>query len=55
MSADLTRIMAKSRNYDELLHVWKSWRDVAGKPVRDKYSRFIQLSNEAANRNGKHS
>jgi hypothetical protein len=49
---ELTRILAKSRDYDELLHVWKSWRDRTGKPMRSKYMRFVELTNEAARLNG---
>lgn len=49
---ELTRILAKSRDYDELLHVWKAWRDKTGKPLRAKYLRYVQLSNEAAKLNG---
>lgn len=51
---DLQRILTKSRDYDELVHVWKTWRDAAGKPIRDKYLRFVNLSNEAATLNGKY-
>lgn len=51
--ADIQRILTKSRDYNELTHVWKAWRDAAGKPIREKYLRFVNLSNEAARLNGK--
>lgn len=49
---DLQKIMAESRDYDELLFVWKGWRDSAGKVIRDKYKRYVQLANKAATLNG---
>ncbi|GFY40189.1 angiotensin-converting enzyme [Trichonephila inaurata madagascariensis] len=52
LEPDVQRILTKSRNYEELTHVWKAWRDAAGKPVREKYLRFVNLSNEAARLNG---
>ncbi|XP_035222390.1 uncharacterized protein LOC118195242 [Stegodyphus dumicola] len=52
LEPDLTRILTKSRDYDELTHVWKAWRDAAGKPIREKFLRFVNLSNEAARLNG---
>ncbi|XP_055929558.1 inactive angiotensin-converting enzyme-related protein-like [Argiope bruennichi] len=52
LEPDIQRILTKSRDYDELAHVWKAWRDAAGKPIREKYLRFVNLSNEAARLNG---
>ena len=45
--ADLTRLMAESRDYDELLMAWKSWRDVTGPHMKAGYEQFVALSNEA--------
>lgn len=45
--------MRESRNEEELRHVWTQWHDKAGKPIKDKYKRFIELDNEAASLNGK--
>ncbi|XP_077108784.1 angiotensin-converting enzyme isoform X2 [Ranitomeya variabilis] len=52
LDPDLTEIMAKSRDYDELLFAWKGWRDVSGKLMRGKYTRYVELGNEAATLNG---
>ncbi|KAL1430140.1 hypothetical protein MTO96_002399 [Rhipicephalus appendiculatus] len=41
-----------SRNYDELLHVWNEWRKVSGKPLKEKFLRYVQLENKAAKLNG---
>ena len=40
-------IMAKSRNYDELLDVWTGWHAV-GKPMRQMFARYVELGNEGA-------
>jgi peptidyl-dipeptidase A len=43
----LTRIMAESRDYDELLDAWTGWR-LAARPMRADYRRFVELANEGA-------
>jgi peptidyl-dipeptidase A len=43
----VTKIMAESRNYDELLDVWKGWRTISP-PMRPRYERFVQLANQGA-------
>ena len=43
--------MRKSRNYDELEWAWQQWREQSGKNMREVYSRFVELSNEAARMN----
>ncbi|MGZ4875001.1 MAG: M2 family metallopeptidase [Candidatus Angelobacter sp.] len=44
---DLSRIMASSTNPDELLDAWVGWHKISV-PMKDKYSRFVQLSNKGA-------
>ncbi|HSJ15920.1 MAG TPA: M2 family metallopeptidase [Longimicrobiales bacterium] len=44
---DLSAIIARSRNPDSLLMAWRGWRTVAP-PMRDEYTRFVQLGNEGA-------
>lgn len=51
-NAEITEIMATSRDYDELTHVWKAWRDASGKLMRDKYIEFYGYINKAAELNG---
>ncbi|XP_042865638.1 angiotensin-converting enzyme-like [Penaeus japonicus] len=48
----LVQLMATSRDPDELRYLWRAWRDAAGRPLREKYTRFVELSNEAARLNG---
>jgi peptidyl-dipeptidase A len=44
---DLSRIMANSTNPDELLDAWVGWHKISV-PMREKYARFVQLSNKGA-------
>jgi peptidyl-dipeptidase A len=44
---ELSEVLAKSRNYDELVEAWKGWHDV-GAPMREPYRRFVELANEGA-------
>uniref|UniRef100_F6S8L7 Angiotensin-converting enzyme n=1 Tax=Ornithorhynchus anatinus TaxID=9258 RepID=F6S8L7_ORNAN len=52
LEPDLTELMATSQNYEELLWAWQGWREAAGKPVRQKFERYVELSNKAARLNG---
>jgi peptidyl-dipeptidase A len=44
---DLEERMAKSRDPKEITAMWVGWHKV-GAPMRDRYSRFVQLSNQGA-------
>ncbi|MCH7834609.1 MAG: M2 family metallopeptidase [Proteobacteria bacterium] len=44
---ELEDIIAESRDYDELLDVWRGWRTVSP-PMREKYQHFVELTNEGA-------
>ncbi|XP_050305397.1 angiotensin-converting enzyme-like isoform X2 [Anthonomus grandis grandis] len=50
--SDIQRIMAKSRNHLELLHMWKEWHDKTGPPMKNKFMRYVDLANQAAIKNG---
>ncbi len=43
----LSEIMAKSRNYDDLLDAWTGWHKV-GQQIKDRYVRYVELSNKGA-------
>jgi peptidyl-dipeptidase A len=43
----LSEVLAKSRNYDELVDAWKGWHDVAS-TMREPYQKFAALANEGA-------
>ncbi|HET7873412.1 MAG TPA: M2 family metallopeptidase, partial [Terriglobales bacterium] len=44
---DLSRLLATSTNPDELLDAWVGWHKISV-PMRQKYSRFVELSNKGA-------
>lgn len=44
---DLSRIMANSTNPDELLDAWVGWHKISP-PMRQRYVRFVELSNAGA-------
>ena len=44
---ELAKIMAGSRDPDELLAAWVGWHAVGG-PMRDRYRRFVEISNAGA-------
>lgn len=52
LDPELTNIMAQSRDYSELLHSWKGWRDASGKKIRDQFRKYVEMSNKAAKLNG---
>ncbi|KAF7993377.1 hypothetical protein HCN44_007880 [Aphidius gifuensis] len=51
MDHDVSKIMAQSRDYDELLHYWRAWQEAIGPPLKNKYIRYVQLANQAARLN----
>ncbi|CAK9807822.1 Angiotensin-converting enzyme [Anthophora quadrimaculata] len=48
---DISQIMAKSRNWDELQYVWTEWRRRSGMRIKDLYQQLVTLNNEAARLN----
>jgi len=44
---DITETLKKSRSYDELLDLWKGWHAISP-PMRDMYTRYVELANEGA-------
>jgi peptidyl-dipeptidase A len=44
---DLEKIMAESRDPDELRRAWLGWHKVSP-PYRDRYARFVELANRGA-------
>ncbi len=45
--SDMERVLAESRDADELLDVWTGWRTVSP-AMRDDYARLVELMNEGA-------
>ncbi|BFZ00903.1 hypothetical protein BsWGS_03942 [Bradybaena similaris] len=47
LEPDITRFLATSRDYDTLETLWVGWRNETGRKMKDLYTQFVQLSNEA--------
>lgn len=54
-TTDLNKLLKTSREYHELAHVWRAWRDNTGRKLKPHYSRLVTLANKAARLNGKSS
>lgn len=52
--ADLTAMMAKVGNSDELLKSWLAWHDTVGPKERNLYIKFVKLANKSAYLGGKY-
>ncbi|XP_040845401.1 angiotensin-converting enzyme isoform X4 [Ochotona curzoniae] len=52
LEPDLTNLMATSRKYDELLWVWKGWRDQVGRAILPYFPKYVEFTNKAAQLNG---
>ncbi len=44
---DMTRIMATSRDPNQLLDVWRGWHSIAP-PMRQEFARYVELGNKGA-------
>ncbi|WP_394837195.1 M2 family metallopeptidase [Pendulispora rubella] len=44
---DLSRVLAKSRNYDELTEAWAGWHSISA-VMKDKFARYTELGNKGA-------
>jgi peptidyl-dipeptidase A len=51
LEPDLTEIMEKSRDYNELLQAWKGWHDATGPKMRHIFAQTVELQNKAAVQN----
>jgi peptidyl-dipeptidase A len=49
--SELEGLMQQVRDYDELLELWQGWRTISP-PMREKYTRFVELANEGASEFG---
>ena len=51
LDPDLSAILKTSRNYDELLYVWKGWHDATGPKMRKPFAKTVVINNKAAVQN----
>ena len=54
LEPDLQDILVKSHDYDELLWVWKGWRDSVGRKIGELYPDWVKLKNIAAKNGGRY-
>jgi len=52
LDPELTEKLATSRNAKELQYYWEQWREASGMKVKDMFSQYVNLINEAAKLNG---
>nr|QDC23064.1 angiotensin-converting enzyme isoform 1 [Cupiennius salei] len=52
LEPELSEIFKKSRDYNELKHVWTDWRKITGRKMKSEFLKYVRLSNEAALLNG---
>lgn len=50
---DLSTIMSRSRDWNELQHTWIEWRRRTGQKSRDMFEQLVDVSNQAALLNSK--
>lgn len=53
LEPELTVILSKSRNADELKYYWANWYDLTGEPSREDFFKYVELRNKAARINSK--
>jgi peptidyl-dipeptidase A len=44
---DLSRVLARSRDFAELVEAWRAWHATAA-PMKEKYARYVELANQGA-------
>ncbi|KAG1680477.1 Angiotensin-converting enzyme [Nymphon striatum] len=49
---DLAEVMHTSKNYEELLYAWTSWRDLVGPKIKKIYPQLISVENKAVKLQG---
>lgn len=54
LEPQISTFMAENRNYDALLKVWRAWYEGAGRPIKNFYKDFVNLSNKGAKTGGFH-
>ena len=52
LDPELSETMRKSRDPEELKYYWEQWREVSGKQIKEMYSEYVDMYNEAAKLNG---
>jgi peptidyl-dipeptidase A len=45
---DLSRVLKKSRNFDELTDAWRGWHAISQGEMKEKFARYAELGNKGA-------
>ena len=45
--------MRTSRDAEELKQVWLGWRRESGRPIREQFKKYVEMSNRGAQKHGK--
>jgi peptidyl-dipeptidase A len=48
----ITKILADSRDFDELLWAWSGWYDATGSKMKESYIKLVEIMNAAAQEKG---
>ncbi|KAH0568973.1 hypothetical protein KQX54_021672 [Cotesia glomerata] len=51
LEPELTEILIRSRDPEELKYVWHAWRNASGRNVKQDFIKYVELSNEIARLN----
>ena len=54
LEPEITKIFTENRDYQKLLHFWKSWHDLTGNKMREIYTQTVKLENKKAKENDFH-
>jgi hypothetical protein len=55
LDPEISSVMSKSENFDELKWTWEQWHEKSGKSMRDGYKKYVDLNNKAAKADGNYS
>lgn len=51
LEPEITEILMRSRDPEELKHIWVEWRKASGEKVKSLYPKYVELANAAARLN----
>lgn len=55
LNPHLEEMLSKSKDAEELKHIWTEWRKVSGKKCKTQFTEMVNFLNEAARLNSKRS
>lgn len=52
LDPDLENILSSSEDFDEQKYIWEQWHEKSGKLMREDFKIYVNLNNQAADKNG---